>query len=522
MNNTVTNNDPASMLYPAANKLFQGVGTIEDFRTSLASSDKRKKLYDELKAKGVQTGGYDQFDKWISQAYENPANVAIEKPVRPGIDNTQPTPGPADQFSVTGTGSGTGNGQVAQEILSQAIDTAKKQPAEATQEPGQTTQGPIPDDYEQLVDYHNRYVEENRTLAEPFENQRSRDLDQGTAALNPNVAISIGLTGKKNAAKPDEEFVKKNQKAYEEYTAKEAMLRDKIARHPKRKEIVNKTLFEAENEAERLKSLYEQFTKENEDAIFLAKARSVRGAAGMRVLGPSKEQAEVLSQRNALNSAIELNKKTQAVLQAPSRYDDSNAFANFAKGAGSRATDMDFWAFGLTNIARNLDIRDVAIKLQEAQEQYGENVDVDAILTGPEKALIGAFYNNLHASALRVDDLSLGYQAGQGAMDSAKFMAEFILTGGITRAATKGATKALETWIIKNVASKVGKTLAKGGLAVAKGLMQTAVRTPLMPSTYSNISDKAVQYDENGNLINGFEAICPGATFIAVALYARV
>ena len=84
---------------------------------------------------------------------------------------------------------------------------------------------------------------------------------------------------------------------------------------------------------------------------------------------------------------------------------------------------------------------------------------------------MGAFFNNLHASALRADDLSLGYQAGQQAMESAKYMAEFILTGGISKAAAKGATKALEAWIIKNVASKAGRTLAKGGLAVTKGLV---------------------------------------------------
>lgn len=288
------------------------------------------------------------------------------------------------------------------------------------------------------------------------------------------------------------------------------ILRTGIAQGLKQRDERQDALLQTKEEGLQLQQMYDLFEKENEDAIFLAKTKRATAAVpGMVMPGSAytEQEADVIKQRNTLQSALELNEKTQKILAAPSRFDDSNAFANFGKGTASKATDIDFWTFGITNIARNLNTRDVAMKLQKAQDEYGDDIDIDTILTEPEKALLGAFFNNLHASALRADDLSLGYQAGQGAMDSAKFMAEFILTGGISKAATKGATKALETWIIKNVASKAGRTLAKGGLAVAKGLVGTAARTPVMLSTYSNITDQAVLYDENGRLQNGFEAV---------------
>lgn len=409
----MTQKDAIKTLYPVYSKNTAKPVTEEEFRNRLADPQKRKVLYNGFSNLGYadRLGTYEQFEKWLDDAYQNPANVPIQELQRPGITDAQPISTDA---------------QTQPQTDAQAQSYAQQTPPTATGENAQS------------------------------------------------------------------------------------ILRTGIAQGLKEYDEKQDALLQTKEEGLQLQQMYDLFSKENEDAIFLAKTkRATAGVPGMVMPGSAytEQEADVIKQRNTLRSALELNKKTQKILAAPSRFDDSNAFANFGKGVASKATDIDFWTFGITNIARNLNTRDVAMKLQKAQEQYGEDIDIDAVLTEPEKALLGAFFNNLHASALRADDLSLGYQAGQGAMDSAKFMAEFILTGGISKAAAKGATKALESWIVKNIASKAGRTLAKGGLAVAKGLVATAARTPVMLSTYSNITDQAVLYDENGRLNNGFEAV---------------
>ena len=58
--------------------------------------------------------------------------------------------------------------------------------------------------------------------------------------------------------------------------------------------------------------MYDLFSKENEDAIFLAKTkRATASVPGMVMPGSSytEQEADVIKQRNTLQSALELNEK---------------------------------------------------------------------------------------------------------------------------------------------------------------------------------------------------------------------
>ena len=77
---------------------------------------------------------------------------------------------------------------------------------------------------------------------------------------------------------------------------------------------------------------------------------------------------------------------------------------------------------------------------------------VDNGLTGGEKALLDAFANYSDALGSRAN-LSVAGKAGAGAEQSAEFMLDFFLTGGLEKASTKMATK-LTT---KHLLRKLGK-----------------------------------------------------------------
>ena len=207
---------------------------------------------------------------------------------------------------------------------------------------------------------------------------------------------------------------------------------------------------------------------------------------------------------------------------APSRYDDKNVFLKFGKGAGDVLSDADFWTAGLTEIADNLGVRDV---LSTVQEKLGNLNDlseeaIENILSPAEKAVLQAWAINTQEQLKRKDDLSRAYQAGQGAIESLGFMAEFALTGGIGKAATEGVEQMVK-WLGKKALTKVGgmtddvaakvlketgekiaqSTVGKYGVGLAESLAEAAGRTGVMPSTFRNISEKAteIETDENGN-----------------------
>lgn len=213
-----------------------------------------------------------------------------------------------------------------------------------------------------------------------------------------------------------------------------------------------------------------------------------------------KKEQEVEREADRFSRAYKLYENAHDMLLAPSKFDKSNAFLNFAKGAGNVLSDKDFWTGGMSAIARNLDLGSVFKKISENKE----GKDFKDLLTPGESSLLDAYYAQVNAQAERAKDLSLGYQAGQGAAQSLEYMAEFLATGGLATAASSGAKKAAMKWVIKHSApGSLKRQVLKGAAWGTEAGVGTLARTPLMPSTYVNVTDPTRQFetDEKGNVL---------------------
>lgn len=232
--------------------------------------------------------------------------------------------------------------------------------------------------------------------------------------------------------------------------------------------------------------------------------------------------------------------------------DFAKKFANFVKGHKDTFTDVDFWSRGLTAIDRDLSVRNIFKRL----EKQGKNLfemsaeQIESSLSDGEKALISAFLRLGQAMSARKDDLAAGYNAGKTSAESLGYMAEFLLSGAIGRAAgtaIKGSGKAAQSGLMRYLAKELrgeagsavtsavrrgllqtatkqgtAKALSAGAKAainatakaagkayefVAQPVLQTLRQTPLMPSTYRNIADGLTALDNNGDLVEAGDAI---------------
>ena len=223
------------------------------------------------------------------------------------------------------------------------------------------------------------------------------------------------------------------------------------------------------------------------------------------------ERDKYIAARRLMDDSVRL-------FNAPSRYGTENGFMNYLKGMGDTFSDIDFWTRGLTSIADNMQLYDV---LSSFQDKFGKvdagtitEQQLDGMFSPAEKALLNAFATNALVQSERASDLSLGYQAGQGAAESLGYMAEFILTGGVGKAAASPVKTALTRWLARGLTKMTagaGKTAAKVagkyGIGLLTDAVKTAAMTGVMPSTYDNIASSLVEVTEEGKLPEANKAI---------------
>ena len=126
--------------------------------------------------------------------------------------------------------------------------------------------------------------------------------------------------------------------------------------------------------------------------------------------------------------------------------------------------------------------------------------DIEQNLSKDEQALIRAFYEYNAALQSANEHTSGWYKGGKIFAESIPFMLEFMVTGGAASGAgkvvQKGLFRAFAKWIGKKAAAKVGK--------VAGTVLGNATfRTLIAPSTYANMAEKSVEWDEEGHLHKG-------------------
>lgn len=255
------------------------------------------------------------------------------------------------------------------------------------------------------------------------------------------------------------------------------------------------------------------------------------------------QQAKKLEKDVAKIFAIE-------TIKAPGENGFADYMRNYAKAHGNTFSDVDFWSRGLTEISRNLNIRDIMKKLQAKGLDLNQltEKDLDDNLTPGEKALLQGFARKAYAQAQRAEDMAPGYTAGRTAAESLGFMAEFLVTGAIGRglgAAEGAGATGLKSWIARELrtgsanaiessvkrgminsftkggekaltegakkAVRAASSVASGAYsAVARPLEQAVWHTALQPSTYRQISENLTQIQENGELIDAGNAIWGG------------
>lgn len=224
--------------------------------------------------------------------------------------------------------------------------------------------------------------------------------------------------------------------------------------------------------------------------------------------------AEYTTDSAALQAARMYYDDAIKVWNAPSRYGKESGFANFFKGLIGEAPE----ALSVVQLAKAIGEGAPLIEVvNKIHEHEGENVNIINLiqnepdkldyLSPAQKSLLNAFVTKSSVDAARSNDLSLGYQAGQTAMKSLGFMADFLLTGGIGDAVAKGATKG----IIKGVAKGLTKiengalrTITKEASKFGIGTFQSGVKTlaisGMMPSTYANVINNLTSLNNAGDV----------------------
>lgn len=292
-----------------------------------------------------------------------------------------------------------------------------------------------------------------------------------------------------------------------------------------------------EDEDTKLSEMQKQLSDENPDAEKARRASLVGGGAGPHAASAQvfyKKDSDPEFNRDAESLAlariyIDEAKKTAF---APSKGDKSNGFANFFRGLQGAAPES-ISVVNLIKTGLDMHLVDAIKKIQETDGEDAnifdlvESPDKLTYLSSSEKELVKAFCIKSAVDAERAGDLSIGYQAGDSAMRSLGFMADFLMFGGegsLANAAGKKATEGLlkatarasNRLALKGMARKAALAPAKFGIGTLEAAVKTAVMTPMMPSSWTNLTDNLLSVNDAGQVDLSGKAILNaiGDTFI--------
>lgn len=332
-----------------------------------------------------------------------------------------------------------------------------------------------------------------------------------------------------------------NDAKYRSLISQKQALQAEYSNNPYIKSIYKSEAEYADGKANEYDGILEEMRKKNP---FLGESKQMQsGTQAENDEFKYFQQAKKLEKDVAKIFAIE-------TIKAPGENGFADYMRNYAKAHGNTFSDVDFWSRGLTEISRNLNIRDIMKKLQAKGLDLNQltEKDLDDNLTPGEKALLQGFARKAYAQAQRAEDMAPGYTAGRTAAESLGFMAEFLVTGAIGRglgAAEEAGATGLKSWIARELrtgsanaiessvkrgminaftkggekaltegakkAVRAASSVASGAYsAVARPLEQAVWHTALQPSTYRQISENLTQIQENGELIDAGNAIWGG------------
>ena len=350
---------------------------------------------------------------------------------------------------------------------------------------------------------------------EAFENVAKKQTNEGGFAMDTE----------------ERRYINANSEDYRLRKQERDEINDRIARNSYFNQLRMSEADAASEIADGIENMIKQIDAEDPELAKLARARNMsatspRGGFSGFTFAKRKEDVDEYQERIAdLGAAERLYRKTSEIYGAPIN-DGNQVLKAFGEGVADRGDDLDFWTMGASAIADDLNTRQAFKKIQDKfgsvkQLEFMTDKELDELLTPSEQILISAFLDNLQAQATRMNNTSGGYKAGQGAADSAMFMAQFLLTGGIGEAATTGTQvhKNVVNWLGRKIGSmnngivkSVARGTAKLGVGTAESIGKALVMTPLMPHTYANIADKMMSFDDKGELMDVTDALLLGAS----------
>lgn len=297
----------------------------------------------------------------------------------------------------------------------------------------------------------------------------------------------IGAGGRPHS---DDRFYTDNRERYVQVAGRYRELARLISTHPETK---------ARREDWK-KRLVERDRKEREYR------KSLKPAVKDYVIRPSTSNGRLVpihsedaGEHRYLDGARKLREDAVKLLDAPSRYDDSGAWENWAKGNRDTFTNADFWTAGILELGRNLNVK--AVYDRALENTTGQKLE--DFLTPGEYALLESYMDFLNAAEERAGDLSLGYEIGKATPELISDVLLSLVSGGAGKAVSGVAKRTLGNWMRSRVSGSVAKKLAKGLEHFATEGIRAVTSTAVDPRTYGKIMRGVVapKRDADGNVL---------------------
>lgn len=459
--------DKVDSLYNALSDKIDGLGTLDEFRSRMQNPDNQRKFYDFV-SNHYDIGTFDDY----SAAINSSAPAAPKAEVRQDV-----------------------------------IDTAKEAaPADIT-----------PADNSSLSYDSIRLLEEERDKLRKVDAEKVAKVNSaasagGSYSFMPAAAVNMS---QKAVA---QEVYDKNERLKE----LDRMISEAYA------PIYKQAAAEAKDAAaEALKMRQEISDVQAAELSKAAKAKGVQyspqgmtmAAQYQAALNPRLQQRESM-----LQVAADYYRKAAEEYEKPTRFDDTNGFANVGRGALNTVIDRDFFSRGWTEFARASATKPLFDKISQIYkdaeaQQWNEaqiSAEVSRQFTSEELRALGGFMSFMDAQGRRAQngDISLGYQIGQTVGESAGYMLDFAI-----------GNKMFGNAISESVSSVIGSKLPNAAKGTFKHTLNTTVRwaagasaktvplTAVLGSTYANIAEKTLEINPaTGNPYTWGEAFCEGLT----------
>lgn len=487
------------------------VEDINKFQEGLKNPKNRDWLYDKLKSKGsnLKRDVYDNIFVGIyPQEVEPESNVVESVTEQPAQSSAmlQDIITPVERKPAVAESTNVALPTLEPISMPNALDDSKDYSSMSIEDLSKEF-APLQDEYNKAKSAFGAYKEE---ITPAFEKEKSKHTMQGSsfaqvrggAYVPTGETLSIDEYGTRDAN-------------YQKLKTAESDAAIQLTSSPAYKEFASRQVKDLEKKRQELQS----FMDDKDD-----KRLKERIKLQMSGTKEDKEKDLEYARKEAnVEAQIAFIDKTIQALQAPTKEDNSWWLANVYRGAKDNATAMlgtigDVFT-GFSDIRNNLAVADALKKVASLGEEATPEA-IDKALTKEEKDMLIQWEQMNETKQLVAPNMSVGYQVGEGFATSTGFMLDFFLTRGATNAISAPAKKAVMNafgkWLTSNAvkgskaASNVIRGTGKTAAWATDATLSTAARTPLMSSTYENITERMTEFDENGKPRSTMDALALG------------